>query len=120
MKMMDFPFIGGRIKPDVLTKNITKNLNLLLEVKETTSIKKAWTNVKKEIDKGNPVGLKLDSYHLEYFTNKIHFAGHYVAIYGYDDRYGYLVDTLQQGSLVQSTLENIALASASNFKSLIP
>ena len=27
MKIMDFPFIGGRIKPDVLTKNIVRNLS---------------------------------------------------------------------------------------------
>ena len=25
---MDFPFIGGRVKPDVLTENIARNLNL--------------------------------------------------------------------------------------------
>jgi len=41
MKLMDFPFIGGRIKPDDLTKNIVKNLDLKLEVKETSSSKRA-------------------------------------------------------------------------------
>ena len=50
MKIMDFPFIGGRIKPDTLTQNIAKNLNLKLEVKETSSVKKAWVNVKNNID----------------------------------------------------------------------
>jgi len=34
---------------------------------------------------------------LDYFTNKIHFAGHYVAMYGYDETFAYLVDTKQQG-----------------------
>jgi len=33
---------------------------------------------------------------LDYFTNKIHFAGHYVAMYGYDETFAYLVDTKQQ------------------------
>lgn len=41
MKIMDFPFIGGRVKPDVLTENICRNLNLKLEVSETSSTKKA-------------------------------------------------------------------------------
>ena len=41
MKIMDFPFIGGRIKPDVLTENIVKNLNLELDTKETSSTRKA-------------------------------------------------------------------------------
>ncbi|MCK5475268.1 MAG: BtrH N-terminal domain-containing protein [Candidatus Pacebacteria bacterium] len=110
MKMMDFPFIGGRIKPDVLTQNITKNLNLKLEVKETSSVKKAWENVKDEIDNNIATALKLDCYYLDYFTDKIHFAGHYVAMYGYDDKFAYLIDTKQQGSEVKTTLKNLELA----------
>jgi hypothetical protein len=110
MKIMDFPFIGGRIKPDLLTKNITENLNLNLEVKETSSINKAWQNVKEKIDNNIPVGLKLDSYYLEYFTSKIHFAGHYIAIYGYDNEFAYVVDTEQQGGLMKTSLKNLELA----------
>lgn len=110
MKIMDFPFIGGRVKPDVLTENICKNLNLKIEVKETSSIKKAWENVKCHLDKGKAVGLKLDCYHLDYFTTKIHFAGHYASIYGYDDKLAYLNDTNQQGRDTRTTLKNLELA----------
>jgi hypothetical protein len=110
MKNMDFPFIGGRIKPDELTKNIARNLNLKLDIQETSSVKKAWENVKDNIDRNIAVGLKLDSYHLDYFTSKIHFAGHYVAMYGYDDRYVYLIDTKPQGSKVKALLKNLELA----------
>ncbi|PWJ41101.1 BtrH N-terminal domain-containing protein [Sediminitomix flava] len=110
MKIMDFPFIGGRVKPDILTENICKNLNLELEVKETSSVKRAWENVKYHIDHGKAVGLKLDCYHLDYFTNKIHFAGHYVSIYGYDDEVAYLNDTNQQGRDARTSLRSLALA----------
>ncbi len=110
MKTMNFPFLGGRIKPDVLTENICRNLNLKLEAVETTSKKKAWMTVQTYVDQGTAVGLKLDSYHLEYFTKKIHFAGHYVAMYGYDDAYAYLVDTEQQGGCVKTTLKSLELA----------
>lgn len=110
MKIMDFPFMGGRVKPDQLTENLCKNLNLKLEVKETSSLKKAWQNVSKELDRGKAVGLKLDCYHLEYFTTKIHFAGHYVAMYGYDNENAFLVDTKQQGTESVTSLENLALA----------
>jgi len=110
MKTMDFPFIGGRIKTDLLTQNITRNLNLKLTVCETSSPKKAWENVKENIDSGIPVGIKLDCYHLDYFTNKIHFAGHYVAMYGYDENKVYLTDTTQQGGLVEASLKNFELA----------
>lgn len=110
MKIMDFPFIGGRVKPDVLTENICRNLGLELEVQETSSVKKAWANVQQHLDKGVAVGLKLDCYHLDYFTNKIHFAGHYASLYGYDDQFAYLNDTNQQGRNAKTTLKNLELA----------
>lgn len=110
MKSMDYPFIGGRIKPDLLTKNIVKNLGLKLVALETSSKAKAWKNVKDLLDEGRVVGLKLDSYYLEYFSRPIHFAGHYVAIYGYDEESAYLVDTRQQGGKVKTSLNSLALA----------
>lgn len=112
MKTMDFPFLGGRIKTDLLTKNLCKNLNLELSVRETTSKTKAWQEVKQLLDKGQIVGLKLDAYYLEYFTNPFHFAGHYVAIYGYDNQNAFLVDTRQQGGKVKTSLDSLALARA--------
>ena len=110
MKTMDFPFIGGRIKTDLVTKNIVKNLGLKLIVKETTSANKAWSSVKELLDNNKAVGLKLDCYHLEYFSNPIHFAGHYVAIIGYDETYAYLIDTAQQGTSVKTSLASLEKA----------
>ena len=110
-KGMDFPFMGGRIRSDYITKNLCKNLNLDLEIKETTSIKKAWKNVETALEKGKAVGLKLDCYHLDYFTKKIHFAAHYVAMYGHDEKDAFLVDTMRQGgSSVKTSLKNLELA----------
>ncbi|MCB9820051.1 BtrH N-terminal domain-containing protein [Candidatus Nomurabacteria bacterium] len=110
MKIMGFPFIGGRVKTDLLTANIARNLGLKLIVKETSSTTKAWQEVKELLDSGKAVGLKLDCYCLEYFTHPIHFAGHYVAILGYDDKNAFLVDTKQQGSEVTSSLESLEKA----------
>jgi hypothetical protein len=110
MKTLDFPFIGGRVKPDILTQNIARNLGLDLEVKQTASQPKAWTNVVEKLDAGIPVGLKLDCFHLEYFSKPFHFAGHYAAMVGYDDQYAYLVDTAQQGSEFKTSLASLAKA----------
>ncbi|AZB26247.1 DUF4872 domain-containing protein [Chryseobacterium bernardetii] len=110
MKNMDFPFLGGRVKPDLLTQNIVRNLNLELAAKETASPQKAWDSVKELLDRKQAVGLKMDCFHLEYFSNPFHFAGHYAAIYGYDEQNAFLVDTKQQGSLVQTSLKSLALA----------
>lgn len=112
MKTMDFPFLGGRIKTDLLTQHICKNLGLDLSVHETSSKTKAWQAVRQLLDEGQPVGLKLDAYYLEYFTKPFHFPGHYVAMYDYDDDHAYLVDTRQQGGSVQTSLASLALARA--------
>lgn len=108
MKTMPAPLLGGRSK--VLINNLCSHLKVELDVKETASVKKAWNNVEKVLKEGRAVGLQLDCYHLDYFTNKIHFAGHHASIYGYDSKYAYLNDTAQQGGLVKTTLENLQLA----------
>ncbi|PZG40996.1 lantibiotic ABC transporter [Spongiactinospora gelatinilytica] len=109
-KGMDLPLLGGRVKPFELTKNLSTTLGLALSVAETSSARKAWHNVAAPIDSGRPVGLQLDSYHLDYFTTKVHFGGHVVAMYGYDDDHAYLVDTEQQGGAVRTALDSLALA----------
>lgn len=106
-RTMPFPFIGGRIKNRQLTKNLARNLHLRVNFQTTSSTRTAWKNVQTCIEGGEPVGLQLDSYYLDYFTHKVHFAGHFVAMYGYDGTYAYLVDTQQQGSAVKATLANV-------------
>ncbi|MCO5973445.1 BtrH N-terminal domain-containing protein [Actinoallomurus soli] len=111
-KNMGFPFLGGRVKPFELTRNLAARLGLELLVRETTSPRRAWEHVVTHIDAGRPVGLQLDSYHLDYFTSKVHFGGHVVAMYGYDDHDAYLVDTDQQGGAVSTSLTGLARARA--------
>ncbi|MFB9962878.1 BtrH N-terminal domain-containing protein [Sinosporangium siamense] len=109
-KAMAFPFLGGRVKPFELTKNLTARLGLTLLVEETTSARKAWENVAAPIDAGRPVALQLDSYHLDYFRSKVHFGGHVVAMYGYDEHDVHLVDTRQQGGAVRTSRASLAMA----------
>ncbi|MEU9062702.1 BtrH N-terminal domain-containing protein [Streptomyces sp. NPDC048430] len=111
-KSMGFPFLGGRVKPFELTRNLAAGLGLELLVGETTSARKAWQNVAGPIDAGRPVGLQLDSYHLDHFRTKVHFGGHVVAMYGYDEQDAYLVDTEPQGGAVSTGLAALARARA--------
>lgn len=111
-KSMRFPFLGGRVKPFELTRNLAETLGLKLVVQETASARKGWASVVEVIDGGRPVGLQLDSYHLDYFGSKVHFGGHVVAMYGYDDQVAYLVDTEQQGGAVATSLGGLAQARA--------
>ncbi|MGW7278550.1 BtrH N-terminal domain-containing protein [Streptomyces sp. NPDC054844] len=111
-KGMNFPFLGGRVKPFELTRSLAAVLGLELLVGETSSPRKAWQNAAAPIDAGRPVGLQLDSYHLDYFSTKVHFGGHIVAMYGYDEQDAYLVDTAPQGGAVSTSLAGLARARA--------
>ncbi|SDN80265.1 BtrH N-terminal domain-containing protein [Streptomyces wuyuanensis] len=111
-KNMGFPFLGGRVKPFDITRNLADRLKLELLIQETTSPRKAWDSVAACIRADHPVGLQLDSYYLDYFSSKIHFGGHVVAMYGYDDHKAYLVDTDQQGGAVSTSLTSLAQARA--------
>ena len=109
-KSMDFPFLGGRTKPATITRTVADRLSLTLHIKQTASRRKAWQNVAADLSAGRPAGLQLDSYHLDYFTTRVHFGGHFVAMYGYDDTHAYLVDTAQQGGAVTTPLKGLELA----------
>jgi hypothetical protein len=109
-KSMDFPFLGGRTKPTAITRIVADRLSLALHIEETASPRKAWRIVAAALDAGRPVGLQLDSYHLDYFTTKVHFGAHFVAMHGYDDTHAYLVDTAQQGGAVTTSLHSLELA----------
>lgn len=111
-KAMGFPFLGGRVRPFELTSNLAATLGVDLRVRETTSPRTAWRHVTEPIDAGRPVGLQLDSYHLDYFSTAVHFGGHVVALYGYDEQNAYLVDTEAQGGAVSTGLAALARARA--------
>lgn len=111
-KSMGFPFLGGRVRPFELTRNLAATLGIELLTEETASPRKAWRNAAAPIDAGRPVGLQLDSYHLDYFSTKVHFGGHVVAMYGYDEQNAYLVDTAPQGGAVTTGLAALARARA--------
>ena len=112
IETMLLPFISGRVRPEIITKNLARNLKLKLTVAETTSPDRAWTEVKKLIDDDQIVGLKLDCFYLEYFKRPYHFAEHFVAMYGYDETDAFLVDTTQQGGKVKTSLQSLATARA--------
>lgn len=112
IETMQLPFISGRVRPEMITKNLARNLKLKLTVSETVSPDKAWSEVKELIDNDQIVGLKLDCFYLEYFKRPYHFAEHFVAMYGYDETDAFLVDTTQQGGKVKTSLQSLATARA--------
>jgi hypothetical protein len=110
LSSLPLPFVGGRSKPFALTEALCANLGAELKSGETTSRSKAWAAIEGPLRAGQPVGLQLDCFHLEYFTRPVHFAGHFVAAHGFDDVEILLVDTAQQGSLQRSSRKSLEKA----------
>lgn len=93
MKKMPFPFVGGRIKPGELIKNLSENIGFDLIVEETRSIEKAWLKLKEDLSKNYPVGLKVDMFYLDYFDQPLHFASHNIVACGFDENSVFVADT---------------------------
>lgn len=104
------PFIGGRVKPFEIALSVADRCGVALDVHETSSARLAWQRVRGALDEGATVGLQLDSYYLDYFTSRVHFAGHFAAMIGYDEQNAHLVDTAQQGGRVSTNLDSLAAA----------
>lgn len=109
MKKMLFPFVGGRIKPDQLMKNLAENIGFDLIISETSSSKKAHEKLIELLKQNTPVGLKLDMYYFEYRKNAIHFPAHYVVACGFDGSYIYLADT-DYKTVQRTSVENLIKA----------
>lgn len=107
---LPLPFVGGRTKPFALTTALCANLGVPCVAVETSSKPKAWASLERALLDGQPVGLQLDCYHLEYFSKPVHFAGHFVAAYGFDAHDVLLVDTQQQGSARRASRRGVEAA----------
>jgi hypothetical protein len=110
LSSLPLPFVGGRAKPFALTTALCANLGLKCAGVETSSKAKAWGALEQSLIRGQPVGLQLDCFHLEYFSRPVHFAGHFVAAYGFDERDVFLVDTAPQGSLQRASKKAVEAA----------
>ena len=93
-----------------LTEALCGNLGLACTAVETASKAKAWTALEGPLRAGQPVGLQLDCFYLEYFSRPVHFAGHFVAARGFDDREVLLVDTAPQGTLQHTSRASLEKA----------
>jgi len=110
LSSLPLPFVGGRSKPFALTEALCANLGVECKAVETTSKAKAWAAIEEPLRAGQPVGLQLDCFYLEYFTRPVHFAGHFVAAHGFDDAEVLLVDTAPQGSSQRTSRKSLEKA----------
>ncbi len=107
--LMEMPMFAGRIGLGKITENLTSVFGLNLRILSGTG-ETAWENLLRELGAGNPVGVQLDCYYLEYFRSKIHFSGHLVAVIGISDDCISLVDTISQGHICTTSRASFMLA----------
>ena len=93
--LMPMPMLAGRIAPGLIAQHIAQAYQL--SMRELEGREGAWRALEKELENGKLVAVQLDCYHLEYFRSKVHFAGHFVAVTGFDEEHVFLVDTSSQG-----------------------
>ncbi len=110
LRTLPLPFVGGRTRPFAITSTLCANLGVECHSSETSSKPKAWAALEEPLRAGRPVGLQLDCFYLEYFSQPVHFAGHFVAAYGFDDREVLLVDTAPQGSTQRASRGSVQKA----------
>lgn len=67
LSSLPLPFLGGRPKPFELTSNLCRHLGLDFRSAETTSKRKAWKQLERELSAQRPVGLQVDCFYLDYF-----------------------------------------------------
>jgi hypothetical protein len=108
---MPYPFIGGRVKPDLLVENLSAVLGVGFEVCDTSSATRARNNALQALTEGKLVGLKLDHYYLEYFPDKrAHFHAHYATLYKMDGEDAWLIDTKGGGGGGRTSLDSLSEA----------
>lgn len=81
------PMIGGRIKIGDFESNFAESLNISIKTKETKSEKKAYEELKKLIEKGQPAMIYVDMGYLDYLNlpKGYHFGGHSIVVFGIDE-----------------------------------
>lgn len=100
--LMHMPMLAGRIAPGAIFENASKALDLQVCSLEGEG-EAAWEVLVQALRNGMLPAVQLDCYPLGYFRSKVHFAGHWVAVLGFDGERVWLADTEAQGGLCQTS-----------------
>lgn len=104
------PILSGRISAGRITSSVAGRLGITIIEQEADTPEEALAHVEEILRRDRVAGLKLDIYYLDYFKSNKHFAAHYVAMHGMDERSAFVVDTAQQGGAHRIPLESLSKA----------
>ncbi|NVD98809.1 BtrH N-terminal domain-containing protein [Massilia sp. BJB1822] len=109
----EMPILSGRSDSGELVRRYAANTGVQFRFQESTSAEQALEQARAILAAGQVAGLKLDIFHLPYFSAKRHFCAHYVALHALDSEQAWVVDTAQQGGSHRIALADLARARAS-------
>jgi hypothetical protein len=115
------PIIGGRIKPLELDRRVCRNLEVSLNIRSSTSPKRAYNIMKSMLEADKPVMIRTDIFYLQYRRMQHHCGVHNVVIAGIDEDsdVAYVADRIADG-LVEVPISQIIDARASLHKPFPP
>lgn len=109
----EMPILSGRSDSGELVRRYAANTGVQFRFQESTNAAQALEQARAILADGQVAGLKLDIFHLPYFSAKRHFCAHYVALHALDGEQAWVVDTAQQGGSHRIALADLARARAS-------
>lgn len=106
--------IGGRTAD--LEQNLCDRLGIRMEVVSGRDAEQGWLDVKSLLDRGTPVIVHADVFHLDYLRARRHFSAHRIVILGYDEEKGvaYVGDN-DRDEVQECSLASLARARSSEW-----
>jgi hypothetical protein len=90
--MRDFPMVFSRIRPGKILENFTKRTGVRFIKQRFKDPEKAERALDALLEKGQPVGLQVDFFYMDFFPpwHRVHVNVHYIVVIGKEDEH-YLV-----------------------------
>ncbi len=115
------PIIGGRCGNLELDRRVCSKLGVNLNIKESSSAKRAQGRMLALLEAGRPVMMHVDTYYLKFLRSESHYGAHCVVVAGADEERGHaLVADRSRDGLVEVPLAELTEARASHHKPFPP
>ncbi len=120
-KNLRHPVIGGRIKPLELDRRACRNLGVALNIKSSTSPRRAYRVMREMLGENRPVMVRADVYYLKYRRSSHHCGAHNIVVAGLDEErdVAYVADRIADG-LIELPVSQLIDARASPHKPFPP
>ncbi|MFG6447791.1 BtrH N-terminal domain-containing protein [Roseateles sp. BYS180W] len=107
------PILSGRIDSCGLIEHFARHSGVALQQTQTDDPADAQAQLEQALQLQRVAGVKLDIYHLPYFSAQRHFCAHFLAVVGLQGEVAQVVDTASQGGAQTLALPALQAARAS-------